>query len=104
MNSLPKIPQFEGQELQLSNSTQRHPWKNLIDLRKASQETSLINLLENVTQICKSVLFEMSLRHCMRRLKNISMLAGKDIYCKIIIKYDKLNTGTTSDRKMKLPS
>ena len=35
-------------------------------------ETSLINLPGDVSEICKSGLFEMSLRRCMRRLKDPS--------------------------------
>ena len=52
---------FECQELQ-----------NLGDLTDVSEETSLINLLGEVSEICKSALFKMSLRRCMRCLKDAS--------------------------------
>ena len=40
------------------------------DLRDISEETPLINLLRDVVGICKSAIFEMSLRRCMRHLKD----------------------------------
>ena len=56
----------------VSDTTQRRLWENLRDLRDLSEETSLINLLRDVSEICKSALFEMSLRRCMRRLRDAS--------------------------------
>ena len=56
----------------LADATQRRLWENLRDLRDVSEETSLINLQEDVSKICKSAFFEMSLRRCMRRLKDAS--------------------------------
>ena len=46
--------------------------KNVRDLGDVTEETSLISLRENFSEICKSTLFQMSLRHCMRRLKDAS--------------------------------
>ena len=54
----------------VSDATQRRLWENLRDLRDVSEETSLINLPGDVSEICKSALFEMSLRRCMRRLND----------------------------------
>ena len=56
----------------VSDTTQRRLWENLRDLRDVSEETSLINLQGDVSEICKSALFEMSLRRCMRRLRDAS--------------------------------
>ena len=42
------------------------------DLRDISEETPLINLPRDVLGICKSAIFEMSLRRCMRHLKDAS--------------------------------
>ena len=42
------------------------------DLRDISKETSLINLPGGVSETCKSALFKMSLRRCMRRLRDAS--------------------------------
>ena len=42
------------------------------DLRDVSEEVSLINFPGDVSDICKSALFEMSLRRCMRRLQDAS--------------------------------
>ena len=68
------MPLFEGQELQsqmqLKDASEN--LKNLGDLGDVTEETSLISLRENFSEICKSVLFEMSLRHCMRRFKDAS--------------------------------
>ena len=44
------------------------------DLRDVSEETSLIYLTGDVSEICKSALFEMSLRRCMRRLRDASVM------------------------------
>ena len=57
-------------------STQRRLWEDLRDLRDISEETSLIDLTGDVSAICKSILFEMSVRRCMRRLRDASMPAG----------------------------
>ena len=55
-------------------------------LRDVSEETSLIHLTGDVSKICKSVLFEMSLRRCMRRLRNASEMhpcrLGTHSFCK----------------------
>ena len=42
------------------------------DLRDVSEETFLINLQGDVSEIYKSALFELSLRRCMRRLRDAS--------------------------------
>ena len=54
----------------VSDATQRRLWENLRDLGDVSEETSLINLPEDVSEICKLALFEMSLRRRTRRLKD----------------------------------
>ena len=56
----------------LADATQRRLWENLRDFRDVSEETSLINLQGDVSEICKSTLFEMSLRRFMRRLRDAS--------------------------------
>ena len=56
----------------LADATQRRLWENLRDFRDVSEETSLINLQGDVSEICKSALFETSLRRCMRRLRDAS--------------------------------
>ena len=56
----------------LADATQRRLWENLRHLRDVSEETSLINLQGDVSEICKSGLFEMSLRCCMSRLRDAS--------------------------------
>ena len=38
---------------------QRRLWENLGELRDVSDETSLVNLPGDVSEICKSALFEM---------------------------------------------
>ena len=48
--------------------------ENLRDLEDVSEETSLIHLQGDVSEICKSSLFEISLRRCMRRLKDASKM------------------------------
>ena len=62
--------------ISLADATQRRLWENLRDLRDASEELSLINLQGDFSEICKSALFEMSLRRCMRRLRDASMPAS----------------------------
>ena len=49
---------------------------SLRDLRDVSEETPLISLTGEISEFCKSALFEVSLRRCMRRLKHASMQAG----------------------------
>ena len=44
-------------------TTQRQLWENLRNLWDVSEETSLINLPGDISEICKSALFEMFLRH-----------------------------------------
>ena len=44
------------------------------DLRDVSEETSLIYLTGDVSEICKSALFEMSLRRSMKRLRDASVM------------------------------
>ena len=44
----------------------------LKDVSEISEETSLINLLGIISEICKSALFEISLRHCIRHLEDAS--------------------------------
>ena len=56
----------------LSDATQRRLWENLRDLKDVSEETSLTNLQQDVPEICKSALFETSLRRCIRRLRDAS--------------------------------
>ena len=46
--------------------------EDLRDLRDVFGETSLIHLIGDVSEICKLALFEMSPRHCMRRLRDAS--------------------------------
>ena len=58
-----------------------------MQLKDVSEETSLFNLLGDVSEICKSALFEMSLRRCMRRLRDASMPAGCDALKKFL-KFD----------------
>ena len=45
----------------VSDATQGRLWENLRDIRDVSEETSLINLLGDVPEICKSALFD--IRH-----------------------------------------
>ena len=70
----------------LSDTTQRRFWENLRNLWDISEETSLINIPGDVSEICKSALFEMSLRRCIRRLKDASEMhpyrLNKDILWK----------------------
>ena len=63
---------LKAKNYSLVDATQRRLWENLRDLRDVSEETSLINLQGDVSEICKSALFEMSLRGCMRRLRDAS--------------------------------
>ena len=46
--------------------------EDLRDLRDVFGEMSLIHLIGDVSEICKLALFEMSPRHCMRRLRDAS--------------------------------
>ena len=62
------------QGITVSDATQRHLWENLRDLNDVSQETLLINLPGDISEISKSVLFEMSLRPFMRSLKDASQM------------------------------
>ena len=58
--------------------SQRHFWGDVSDqspgrrLQSISRETSLINLPGDLSEICKSALFEMSLRRSMGRLRDAS--------------------------------
>ena len=61
---------LKAKNYSLADATQRRLWENLRDLRDVSEETSLINLQEDVSEICKWALFEMSLRRCMRSLRD----------------------------------
>ena len=63
------MPPFESNELQ-----------SQMQLRDVSEETSLIHLTGDISKICKSALFEMSLRRCMKRLRDASMPAGKKVF------------------------
>ena len=62
------MPQFESNELHSQMQLREDPR----DLRDVSEETSLIHLTGDVSEICKSAFFEMSLRRCMRRLRDAS--------------------------------
>ena len=64
--------QFEGQELQSQIQLKDVSQKKVKYLRDVSEEASLINLPGEVSEICKSALFEMSRRCCTRRLKDAS--------------------------------
>ena len=55
-----------------SDATQKRLRESLRDLRDVSGETSLLNLPEDVSEIVKSPLFEISLGHCIRRLRHAS--------------------------------
>ena len=55
-----------------SDETQRRLWEDLRDLRDVSEEASLIYLTVDISEVCKSALFEMSLRRWMRRLRDAS--------------------------------
>ena len=67
------MPQFESK---VSDATPRRFREDLRDLRDVSEEASVIHLTGEVSEICKSALFEMSLRLSIRRLRDASMLAG----------------------------
>ena len=64
------MPQFEGQELQ-----------SQLQLKDVSEKTSLINPQEDVSEICKSALFDMSLRRYVRRLKDASKMHPCQLRC-----------------------
>ena len=51
-----------------------------MQLKDASEETSLINLQGDVSEIYKSALFQMSLRRCMRRLRDASEMHPFPLY------------------------
>ena len=53
---------LKAKNYSLADVTQRRLWENLRDLRDVSEETSLINLQGDVSEICKSALFETSQR------------------------------------------
>ena len=72
MNRWPKIALVWKPRITVSDATQRRLQENLRDLWDVPEETPLINLPVDVPEICKSTLFEMSLRHCMRRLIDAS--------------------------------
>ena len=61
-----------GPRITVSDATQERPNENLRNLRDLSEETSLISLLGDVSEICKSSFFQISLRRCMRHLKDAS--------------------------------
>ena len=50
-----------------SDATQKRLRESLRDLRDVSDETFLLNLTGDVSEIVKSTLFEISLRHFIRR-------------------------------------
>ena len=60
-------------------------------LQYISPETSLIYLTGDVSEICKSAPFEMSLRRCMRRLRDVSDMNPCRLSCHI--KYADLSNG-----------
>ena len=62
MNKLPKNVAVWIQRILVSNATQRWLWEDLRDLIDVSEETPLLNLNEDVS--------EMSLKHCMRHLRD----------------------------------
>ena len=51
-----------------------------MQLKDASEETSLINLQGDVSETCKSALFQMSLRRCVRRLRDASEMHPFPLY------------------------
>ena len=55
-----------------SDATQKRLRESLRDLRDVSDETFLLNLTGDVSEIVKSTLFEISLRHFIRRLTHTS--------------------------------
>ena len=64
------MPQFERKNYSLrceSKTSLSRPERSQRYL--VSEEASLINLTGDVSKICKSAIFEMSLRRCMRRLR-----------------------------------
>ena len=77
--------QFESNELQSLDATQRHLSEDLKDLRDISEETSLIDLVGDVSEICKPALFEMSLRLFIRRLRDASKMHPCQLGKKFII-------------------
>ena len=58
----------------VSDAAQRRLGENLRDLRDVSEETSSMSLQGDLSEISKSALIEMSLRRCMRRLKDASQM------------------------------
>ena len=72
MNRWLKNPLVWRPIITVSDATPRRLWENLREFRDVSEKTSLINLPGELSQIYKSVLFEMYLRRFMRRLKDAS--------------------------------
>ena len=70
MNRQPKNDLVWRQRITASDATGL--WESLRDLRDVSEETSLINLPGDVSEISKSALLEMSLRRCLIRLWDAS--------------------------------
>ena len=70
--------------------------RDLRDLTYISEETSLISLLGDVAVICKSTLFEMSLRRCMRRLKDESDMHPCRIGKLSVLKENNCREGSTA--------
>ena len=71
----------------VSDATQRRLWENLIDLRDVSQEASLINLLGDISEICKSVgrLKDASEMHSCRLVKAlIHLLLDERLRCNVM--------------------
>ena len=66
----------------LSDGTQRRPWENLRDLRDVSDETSLTNLQQDVSEICKSALFETSLRRLWDAVWDVSEMHLRCIHAR----------------------
>ena len=73
------------QRTTVSDAAQRRLWEDLRHPRDVSEEASLTELTGDVSEICKSALFEMFLRRCMRCLSDASeiypcRLGGKRLY------------------------
>ena len=65
------MPPFEEKRSTASDAAQKQPWENLGDLRDEC-EAFLIDFTKDVSEICKSLLFEVPLRYCTRHLKDVS--------------------------------
>ena len=72
MKRLPKNALVWTPRITVSDATQIGLWENLNNIGDVSEETSSISLPGDVSEICNSALFELSLGLCMRHLKDAS--------------------------------